>query len=151
MPAPAYLADTNILLRLARRDDPDYSVVRAALQTLQRQGASFCYTAQNLVEFWNVATRPKDRNGFGLSVAEADNEAQLIEGELVFLPDNEQVHREWRRLVVVYGVLGVQVHDARLVAAMHVHGVTHLLTLNAQDFARYPDITVVHPQKVAQP
>ena len=102
------------------------------------------------VEFWNVATRPKVRNGFGLSVAEADDEAQLIEGELVFLPDNEQVHREWRRLVVAYGVLGVQVHDAPLVAAMHVHGVTHLLTLNEQDFARYPDITVVHPQKVAQ-
>jgi hypothetical protein len=38
------------------------------------------------------------------------------------------------------------VHDARLVAAMHVHGVTHLLTLNVRDFARYPGITVVHPQ-----
>jgi len=33
-----------------------------------------------------------------------------------------------------------------LVAAMHVHGVTHLLTLNVRDFARYPGITVVHPQ-----
>jgi len=149
MPEPAYLADTNILLRLARRDDPDYIAVRTALQNLQRRGASFCCTPQNLVEFWNVATRPKDRNGFGLSVAEADNEARLIEGELVLLPDNEQVHREWHRLVVAYGVLGVQVHDARLVAAMHVHGVTHLLTLNKQDFARYRDITVVHPQEVS--
>ena len=149
MPEPAYLADTNILLRLARRDEPDYGVVRAAVQRLQWGGASLCYTAQNLVKFWNVATRPKERNGFGLSVAEADDETQRIEGELVFLPDNERVHREWRRLVVAYGVLGVQVHDARLVAAMHVHGVTHLLTLNEQDFARYPDITVVHPQKVA--
>ena len=37
-------------------------------------------------------------------------------------------------------------HDAQLVAAMHIHGVTHLLTLNVRDFARYPGITVVHPQ-----
>jgi predicted nucleic acid-binding protein len=38
----------------------------------------------------------------------------------------------------------------RLVAAMHVHGATHLLTLNVRDFARYPDITVVHPQTVLE-
>ncbi len=151
MPEPAYLADTNILLRLARRDDPDYSVVRTALQQLQRRGTLFCYTSQNLAEFWNVATRPKGRNGFGLSVAQADSEARLIESKLILLPDNEQVHREWRRLVVAHGVMGVQVHDARLVAAMHVHGIFHLLTLNEQDFTRYPDITVMHPQNVAQP
>jgi hypothetical protein len=29
---------------------------------------------------------------------------------------------------------------------MHVHGVTHLLTLNDKDFTRYSDITVVHPR-----
>src|SRR5439155_16133040 len=113
MAAEPHLADTNILLRLTRRDDPDYSAVRAAVQMLLRRGASLCYTSQNLVEFWNVATRPKDRNGFGLSIAETDQEAQLIEGELTLLADNEQVHREWRRLVVAHAVSGVQVHDAR--------------------------------------
>jgi hypothetical protein len=40
---------------------------------------------------------------------------------------------------------GVQVREARLVAAMHVHGVTHLLTLNDQDFTRFDGITVVDP------
>jgi hypothetical protein len=42
------------------------------------------------VEFWNVATRPKDRNGFGLSITDADREVQLIEAQLTLLPDNEQ-------------------------------------------------------------
>jgi predicted nucleic acid-binding protein len=32
--------------------------------------------------------------------------------------------------------MGVQVHDARIVAVMNVHGVTHLLTLNGGDFSR---------------
>jgi hypothetical protein len=45
-----------------------------------------------------------------------------------------------------HAVSGAQVHDARLVAAMHVHGVRHLLTLNVRDFARHLGITVVHPQ-----
>jgi predicted nucleic acid-binding protein len=48
-------------------------------------------------------------------------------------------------MVVAYGVSGVQVHDARLAAAMRVHGMTHILTFNPADFQRYPGITVVHP------
>jgi hypothetical protein len=48
--------------------------------------------------------------------------------------------------VLAHAVSGAQVHDARLVAAMHVHGLTHLLTLNVPDFTRYPGITIVHPQ-----
>ncbi len=148
MPAEPYLADTNILLRLARRDDPHYRIVRAALQRLRRGGSSLCYVPQNLVEFWNVATRPTERNGFGLSAVEADREARAIEGQLTFLADNEQVHVEWRKLVVAHSVLGVHVHDAHLVAAMRVHGIRHLLTLNDRDFARYPGITVVHPREL---
>jgi predicted nucleic acid-binding protein len=34
-------------------------------------------------------------------------------------------------------VLGTKVHDARLVAAMNVHGIERILTFNTGDFARY--------------
>jgi hypothetical protein len=47
--------------------------------------------------------------------------------------------------VVTEGVSGVQVHDARLVAAMHVHQIGSLLTLNVQDFRRYGEIDIVSP------
>jgi predicted nucleic acid-binding protein len=46
---------------------------------------------------------------------------------------------------VDYRVSGVQVHDARLVAAMRVHGVRRILTFNTKDFARFDDIEAVHP------
>jgi len=60
------------------------------------------------------------------------------------------VYSEWKRLVMTYKVIGVQVHDARLVAAMKVNGVKRLLTFDAQDFLRYKDIIqIVHPQSVA--
>jgi hypothetical protein len=42
----------------------------------------------------------------------------------------------------------VQVHDARLVAAMLAHGVPQILTLNPRDFQRYTEITVLHPADV---
>ncbi|HJT69510.1 MAG TPA: hypothetical protein VJ731_04885 [Terriglobales bacterium] len=44
---------------------------------------------------------------------------------------------------------GVQVHDARLVAAMRVHGVKRILTFNDKDFARYTDIAALHPGTVS--
>jgi len=45
--------------------------------------------------------------------------------------------------------VGVKVHDARIVAAMLVHGITHVLTLDEHDFVRYPGITAVHPRMLA--
>ncbi|ETW99939.1 MAG: hypothetical protein ETSY2_40000 [Candidatus Entotheonella gemina] len=42
-----------------------------------------------------------------------------------------------------YSVSGVQVHDARLVAAMIMHHVTHILTLNISDFERYASEGIV--------
>lgn len=144
----SFLADTNILLRLAEPSDPEYTVVRRAVDALVSNGESFFYAAQNLVEFWNVCTRPAGRNGFGLSSAETDARARIIEAKFQFLPDSERVHVEWRRLVVKYAVAGAQVHDARIAASMLVHGVTSLLTLNDRDFARYSGILVVHPRAV---
>jgi len=51
---------------------------------------------------------------------------------------------------VDYRVAGVQVHDARLVAAMLVHGIRNILTFKTQDFTRYSAITVVNPTKIRQ-
>lgn len=96
-----------------------------------------------------MCTRPiTARNGFGLSVEETVRRAKVIESYLTFLPDSEAVHLEWRRLVVTYSVMGVKVHDARLVAAMLVHGVTDILTFNTDDFKRFGQITAVHPRAI---
>ena len=147
---PSYLIDTNILLRLSKQDDPSHSVVQTAVDTLTKRGAQLCYTAQNISEFWNVCTRPASHNGFGLSIRETDTRVQAIELLMALLPDNEQAYRIWRQLVVRNGVRGVQVHDARLAAAMQAHGVSHILTLNQPDFARYAPVNVVHPQAICQ-
>jgi len=142
---PSYLVDTNVLLRLAQPDSPEHKSIRQCTEILWAQGAHLFYTSQNLAEFWNVCTRPANRNGYGFSISEADERASLIEASLNFAADSEATHQEWRRIVVIAGVSGVQVHDARLVAAMHVHQIGNLLTLNEQDFRRYGDIHVVSP------
>ena len=144
----SYLVDTNVLLRLVQPDSPEHGKIRKCTEMLWAQGADLLYTSQNLAEFWNVCTRPTDRNGFGFSISEADDRASLIEAKLTFVADSEATHQEWRRIVVAEQVSGVQVHDARLVAAMYVHRIGHLLTLNVQDFRRYPNVVAVSPQDV---
>lgn len=147
-----YLVDTNVLLRFVKPDDRDYLLVRSVVHQLWMAGEDLCYTSQNLAEFWNTCTRPAERNGYGLSIREVDRRARLVEDLLTFLEDSKAVHLEWRKLVVAHSVSGAQVHDARLVAAMHVHQVTHLLTFNTPDFVRYTGIIPVNPQSVrAQP
>lgn len=55
-------------------------------------------------------TRPAQRNGLGLSVAEAEREVLAIEAGMSRLPESERVYREWREIIVKHGVMGVQVH-----------------------------------------
>ena len=93
-------------------------------------------------------TRPLERNGFGLTVADAERQVHAIETGMIFLPDNDSVYREWRRIVVQHGILGVRVHDARLAAAMYVHRVSHILTLNVSDFSRFSGLITVHPNSL---
>lgn len=93
-------------------------------------------------------TRPLARNGFGLTVSEADREVRVIESGMNLLPDSEAVYREWRRIVVQFSVSGVQVHDARLAATMYVHRVSHILTLNVSDFSRFSGLTALHPNSL---
>jgi predicted nucleic acid-binding protein len=139
------LVDTNILLRVSRRSDPQHKLVDNALARLAGQGTTLYYAHQNIAELWNAMTRPIARNGLGLTITDAELIVQGIEAGMSLLPDNDAVYREWRKIIVQYGVSGVQVHDARLAAAMYVHHVDHILTLNVADFSRFAGLTAVHP------
>jgi predicted nucleic acid-binding protein len=145
----SYLIDSNILLRISRRDDRDYPIVAHALERLLRGDAALYYTHQNIAEFWNVWTRPVRNNGFGLTGETAAREIMKFESMMEFAADSGAIYGKWRQIVRDYAVTGVQVHDARLVAAMLIHGIPNLLTLNVADFARYDEvIRVFHPGSV---
>ncbi len=52
-------------------------------------------------------------------------------------------------LRIQYQVSGKSAHDARLVAAMHVHGLTSILTFDRTGFTRYAGVEIVHPAEAA--
>jgi predicted nucleic acid-binding protein len=101
----ACLLDTNILLRISKNDDPYHAAISRALHVLAGQKLRLCYTSQTLGEFWNASTRPFDRNGFGLSVAETDRLARVIERDFDLLPDSRDVHDRWRALLVAHDII----------------------------------------------
>jgi predicted nucleic acid-binding protein len=139
------LVDTNILLRITRRSDPQHKLVDTALARIAGQGATLHYTHQNIAELWNTMTRPINRNGLGLGITDAEREVQVVEAGMSLLADSQEVYREWRKIVVQYNISGVQVHDARLAAAMYVHSVGNILTLNVADFSRFAGLSAIHP------
>jgi predicted nucleic acid-binding protein len=143
-----YLVDTNVLLRSVQANDPTYELARRASASLIGEGHKLSVIAQNLIEFWAVATRPTTSNGLALSITDTVAHIRSFQETFTLLPDTADIFTEWERLVQSHAVSGRQVHDARLVAAMLVHGVTHLLTFNTDDFKRYNKIIAVNPQDV---
>jgi predicted nucleic acid-binding protein len=123
---------------------------RTCVRTLLRRKQSVSIVPQILFEFWVVATRPIDNNGLGLSVENVRRKVEKAESFFTLRLDTQPIYREWLRLVEVYRVSGVNGHDARIVAAMKIHGLTHLVTFNVGDFKRYDstEITVLSPAQV---
>ena len=143
-----YLADTNILLRLVELQSAHHTEAKNAVDKLLKRGDTLYLLLQNVSEFWNVCTRPFDKNGLGFSIAETDAELSKIEQVFDILPDTLETYENWRELVVKHSVLGVKVHDVKIVAAMKTHNIPKLLTFNAKDFKRFTEIEAVEPKDV---
>jgi predicted nucleic acid-binding protein len=141
------LVDTNVLLRLAQPKHGQYRAATDGLMRARQASETLFVTPQNIAEFWAAATRPVGAaNGLGLTAAAAA-EIGTIERLFQLAADDPAIYPIWKGLLVTHRVLGVQVFDARLVAAMLVHGIGHILTFNVADFSRY-GVAVLHPAAV---
>jgi len=140
------LFDTNILTRAAQPGHALQEIALKAGDILKTRGETLCVVPQVLYEFWSVATRPPGENGLGLTTAEARAELARIKQLFSVLAETPAILFHWERLVFAHEVKGKSTYDARLVACMKAHNVSHVLTFNAQDFARYPGISVLSPE-----
>jgi hypothetical protein len=78
-----------------------------------------------------------------MTAAEAASELERIKGMFLFLPETPAIYLAWKALVIQNQVMGKPAHDARLAAAMRVHGLTAILTFDRTGFSRYPGIEVI--------
>lgn len=145
-----YLVDTGVLLRAFDSRSSDHEDVMQALRTLRDRGDEFAVTIQNLAEFWNVSTRPTESNGYGLSVAVVSRRIQIIERFCTLFTENNVSVENWKQLGEELGLVGVSVHDARLVSVMLALGIPRILTLNVKDFTRYKAVQAISPKEVVE-
>lgn len=111
-----------------------------------RQGGECLITSQILIEFWVVATRPKDVNGLGWTTQKTQHEINQILSQFFLLEESPDIFSLWFQLVTTYNIKGKRTHYIRLLAVMKASNITHLLTFNPDDFIPIPNITIVHPQ-----
>jgi predicted nucleic acid-binding protein len=143
------LLDTSTLLRTLQLRHPQYETATRALEILPAQGRDLHIVPQNLIELWVVATRPVEQNGLGLTPGAAAVEVARLKNMFVLLPETPAIYPVWESLVTQHQISGKPAHDARLVAAMQVHGLTAILTFDRSGFSRFPGIEVLHPAEVA--
>jgi predicted nucleic acid-binding protein len=145
------LIDTNILTGYALPSHPAHSTVISATRSLHSTGGRLHVLAQNLVEFYSVATRPVDRNGLDMPPERALLHVAEFERVFALCPETKPTFPLWKQLVLDRQCRGKVVHDVRLVAGMMANGLTHILTFNSADFSRFPEITVIDPASVPAP
>jgi predicted nucleic acid-binding protein len=143
------LLDTNVLCRLAERGHPHHVVAKRAVTKLRNDQHELCLVPQVLYEYWVVVTRPIAENGLGMPTSNVDKAIDFCLDRFTLIRDERGIFAIWRDLVRQYDIKGKNAHDARFVAAMKRHGLTHLLTFNLADFQRYEGIDLIDPQAVS--
>jgi predicted nucleic acid-binding protein len=143
-----FLLDSNILVFSANAAAPEHQECKDAANKIAQNGDVACIVPQIIYEFWTVATRPTAERGLGLSPAEAYTALVTLKTAFPYIPDIDSIYPVWERLVVQHSVSGKNGHDARIVAAMDVHGINFLLTYNKKHFARFTHITCISPHEI---
>lgn len=146
-----YLLDTNVLLRIADTSASQHNIAIYTITEILKLGDKCVITAQVLVEFWVVATRPLEVNGLGWTSEETKERINQFMTQFILLEETKDIFTNWFQLVKDHDIKGKRSHDIRLLAVMKSHKITHLLSFNPKDFIKLPDIIIVHPQDIITP
>lgn len=144
------LLDTNLLARCIQPSHPLYGAATNAMKEFSARNDRLFIVPQVLYEYFVVCTRPSAEYG-GLGMTNEAAIAEIARACALFelLPDSPLIYTVWLDLVGQYKVLGKRAHDARLVAAMEVHGLRNIATFNERDFSRFQMIQVISPHDLA--
>lgn len=143
-----WLIDTNVLVRLRDADSSHRLPCARAIEILRSRQEDLCICTQVVIEYYVVATRPREVNGMGMHADEALQDIREMRTLFHWLPEPPDIDRTWQHIVEKYSVTGKQAHDARLLALMVSHHVEKLLTLNVAHFGRFAEVSATSPYEI---
>jgi predicted nucleic acid-binding protein len=134
--------DTNVLVYATVMTAPLHSRANSSLQNALQVGSRLWISRQVLREYVMVITRPQTFMQ-PLSGVAAANQAGTLMSRFQIAEDTSAVTTQWLTLLSQIPMGGKQVYDANIVATMLAHGLTHILTHNVSDFARFGSLITV--------
>ncbi len=143
-----YLLDTNIILRFTDTNSAEYDLINNAISKILVEGGQCFITSQVITEFWVVATRPMTVNGLGWTVETTEQAVQMLINQFDLLEETPAIFSQWLSLVTSHKISGKRAHDLRIQAVMLTHNISHILTLNPQDFVAIEGLIIIHPNSL---
>lgn len=137
--------DTNILIYAHREDSPFHGLALRRLTGLAQGHAPWAIPWPCIHEFLAIVTHPRRYlPPTPLARALDQVDAWLESPTLVLLTESVGHWPILRHLLASGRIAGGRVHDARIAALCHEHGVTELWSAD-RDFGRFPGLTTVNP------
>jgi toxin-antitoxin system PIN domain toxin len=137
--------DSNILVYAHRQDSKWHHPARDFVRQLAEGRNSWAIPWPCIHEFLGIVTHPRIYKPTS-SVRQAISQVELwLESPALVVPGESEDH--WPRLRALMEksqAAGPIVHDARIVAICHSHGVTVLYTAD-RDFSRFPELKTRNP------
>jgi predicted nucleic acid-binding protein len=131
------LVDTNVLVYSSDDLSPLQNLAQQALQKARGLGIDLVISQQILREYLVITTR------FSMSKTNASlfqkilGNVKMFQAELTVLAETPAILPRLLALLDEIPTSGKQIHDANIAATMLVHGITHILTGNVEDFQRF--------------
>lgn len=137
--------DTNILVYAHREDSTWHNAAYARVAELAEGRASWAVPWPCLHEFMAIVTHPKIYAPPSPLAAALDQIGAWLESPSVTLLAESELYWPTLKSLLQEGrIAGPLVHDARIAALCHLHGVRELWTAD-RDFGRFADLVVRNP------
>lgn len=138
---PGKLIDTNILVyAYDTSEGARHAASKELLRLLWIEGGGVV-CVQNLMEFFVVMTR-KVENPIDLLTAKTIIEDIVQSDKWTVIDRDEETFMNAINLIAQYGI---HLWDAVIAASMQENEVTEIITENAKDFSKIPDLKVSSP------
>lgn len=137
--------DSNVLVYAHREDSPWHDRAFDHLMRLAEGRAPWAIPWPCIHEFLAIVTHSRIyAPPTPLESALDQVDAWMESPSLVLFSEMENYWKHARDILTAGRVTGPQVHDARVAALCHQHGVTELWTAD-RDFGRFPGLTIRNP------
>jgi predicted nucleic acid-binding protein len=136
-PPARALLDTNVLLAATDEGRAQHDQALGIVNDWPGRGTTLYTSGQIMREYLAVATRPTEKNGLGMTLADALANVRAFRARTSLLAEDGKVADRLLTLLDDIACGGKQIHDANVVATMLVHGIDTIVTINLADFARF--------------